>query len=316
VSGQRVLFLTVLLWGSTFAITRDLLRDVPPLVYLSARFVIGGALLAGWVWAGRGPRVASSVDPSIRGMGRSAILLGLLQGGGLLLQVIGQVYTTASKSAFLTALCVPLTPILGLLLRGDRPRAQQVAAVSVGAAGLLLLTYPAAGFSWNPGDLLTLGAAALFAVAIVETTHRARGRDALALAAVQTLLCAALFLLGLALVRLAPSIWPAELLRLEARPAQWSGKVLLQGAYMAVVCTALTFGMQTWALARMSAIESAVIFALEPVVAMIVALLAFGGDEWPGTRGAIGAAMVLLAVLGAEVPLSRLSRLLARGARG
>lgn len=307
-SGQRVLLLTVLLWGSTFAITRDLLRDVPPLLYLSLRFLIGGVLLAAWVRARRGPGAEL-------GLGRSALLLGLLQGGGLLLQVFGQVYTTASKSAFLTALCVPLTPILGLLLRGDRPRAQQVAAVSVGAAGLLLLTYPAAGFSWNPGDLLTLGAAALFAVAIVETTHRARDRDALALAAVQTLVGAGLFLLGFALVRLAPWLWPAEVLRLEGRPAAWSAEVILQLAYMTVVCTALTFGMQTWALSRMSAIESAVIFALEPVVAMIIALLAFGAEEWPGTRGALGAAMVLCAVLAAEVPGSRLQRLLKRGQR-
>jgi drug/metabolite transporter (DMT)-like permease len=68
-----------------------------------------------------------------------------------------------------------------------------------------------------------------------------------------------------------------------------------------VVCTAVTFAAQTWALARMNATHAAVVFALEPVFASALALALVGAAEWPGNRGAAGAALVMAALAVSEI---------------
>jgi drug/metabolite transporter (DMT)-like permease len=54
-------------------------------------------------------------------------------------------------------------------------------------------------------------------------------------------------------------------------------------------------------MARMSATHAAVVFALEPVFATALAIAVEGGSEWPGSRGAAGAALVLAGVLASEM---------------
>src|SRR5260221_715782 len=118
---QLVLIAVTLLWGSTFVVTKDVLPNCPTLLYLAVRFTLGAVVIL-WLTRRR---------PRTPGLLGDSLLLGLLQSGGLLLQVFGQSYTTASKSAFLTALAVPLTPVCGRLLRGDRPRALQLVAMAI-----------------------------------------------------------------------------------------------------------------------------------------------------------------------------------------
>lgn len=288
---QALLLLVTAIWGSTFVITKDLLPSCPPLPYLSVRFLIGAAVV---LWLTR--RAAPTP-----GLLRDTVVLGALQAAGLLLQILGQAHTTASKSAFLTALSGPLTPLCALLLRGERPQLRKLAAMAVGLLGLLLLTYPRGGADWNRGDLITALCAAVYSVAIVETAHRARRHDALRLGALQIAASAIFFLLALALVRALPPGALGELSRQEARPLVLSPTLIVQVIYLGLGCTAFTYTVQTWAMARMSATDAALIFSLEPVVASALGLAVLGRSEWPGTAGAIGCALVLVAVLAAEL---------------
>ena len=82
------------------------------------------------------------------------MVLGVLNSLGLVLQVIGQVFTTASKSAFITSLNTPLVPLVALRVYRTRPSKPQLVAVVLATLGLMLLTYPAGGARWNAGDLL------------------------------------------------------------------------------------------------------------------------------------------------------------------
>jgi drug/metabolite transporter (DMT)-like permease len=50
----------------------------------------------------------------------------------------------------------------------------------------------------------------------------------------------------------------------------------------------------------MSATRAAIIFATEPVFATLVAIGVSGESEWPGARGAAGAALVLVGVVASE----------------
>jgi drug/metabolite transporter (DMT)-like permease len=224
-----------------------------------------------------------------------------------LLQVFGQVYTTASKSAFITSLNTPLVPVVGYLFYRARPTRPQLAALLIATLGLFLLTWPGWGARWNRGDLLTVACATLYAVTIIEIAKRTPRHDALTLTIVQ-LISAALFYCVLCVVAhgiiaaVRPPVLP-EFLQLEARPLTVSSRLLMEGVYMAVACTVVTFAAQTWAMARMTATHAAVIFALEPVFATLIALGYEGSGEWPDARGASGALLVLVAVAVAQIGL-------------
>ncbi len=296
---ELVLVGVTILWASTFVITKDALHDVAPLPFLTVRFG-GAALVMLLVYWRRFPAPAKLM--------RDGIILGLMNASGLLLQVFGQASTTASKSAFITSLNTPLTPLIGLLLYRTRPTRPQLAAVAIASVGLALLTWPGTGARWNVGDLLTVGCAILYALTIVQIARRSPGHHIGALTAVQVasaaLFFGALFLASRALISSVPAQsigrLPA-LLQLEARPFVLSTRAIGEMAYMALVCTVVTFTAQTWAMSKMSATHAAIVFALEPVFATAMALGWGGSSEWPGTRGASGAGLVMLAVVVSEI---------------
>lgn len=288
-----VLVLLNAVWGSTFPITKDLLGAAPPLGYLAVRFSLGGLLLLA-LYASR-RRAPASSPTGLRG----AVILGVLLGVGMAFQAVGQVYTTASKSAFLSALSVPLVPLLARL-HGQRLHARQAVVLVLGVTGLGLLTYPGAGAVFNPGDLLTVVCALCFAVYLFESARLVSPGDSLRQSVAQVLTAALVLVLLWAAVRVAPGVIP-PLAQLEARPLVLTPRLFAQGLYLILVCTVLAFYVQTWALARLSAVQAALIYALEPVFGSLLALVLLGPAEWPGPRGACGAVLVLLAVAGHEL---------------
>ncbi len=297
-SPQALLVGVSFLWGTTFIVTKHAVHELAPLQFLTARFSIAAMILL----VAYRKRLKLSRQAIVDG-----VLLGVLNSSGLVLQVFGQVYTTASKSSFITALNTPLTPLVALALYRTKPTRANMIAVVLATAGVGLLTWPGGGARWNPGDLFTVGCAAIYALTIVEIARRTPRHDAMALTAVQVTTAALMFatLLGLARVAIAqvPFASLPELIRLEARPFAPDLRLVGEILYMALFCTVLTFAGQTWAMARMSATRAAVIFSLEPVFATSMAVVLLGDAEWPGARGAAGAGLVLLAVLVSEIRL-------------
>ena len=300
---ELVLVGVTVLWGSTFIVTKDIVRDAPPMLYLVFRFGVASLTLLAVYW------------PHLRREARNrqlvvdGVVLGVLNSLGLVLQVIGQVFTTASKSAFITSLNTPLVPLVSFALYATRPSRAQLVAVVLATVGLMLLTYPAGGARWNVGDLYTVGCAGFYAFTIVQIARRSPRHDARPLTAVQLVTATLTFCCALALAKLCIRIMPAaalpEFARLEARPLVMTPRLVVEGLYMALACTVVTFGLQTWAMARMSATHAAIVFALEPVFATMMAIGWEGSAEWPGARGATGAAIVMIAVAASELPRRR-----------
>ena len=175
---ELVLVGVTILWGSTFIVTKDIVRDAPPMLYLVFRFGIAAllilrALLAALRRGGAAPLIVDGV------------VLGVLNSLGLVLQVIGQVFTTASKSAFITSLNTPLVPLVAFVVYRTRPSPPQLVAVVLATVGLMLLTYPVGGARWNAGDLYTVGCAIFYAFTIVQIARRSPRHDARPLTAVQ-----------------------------------------------------------------------------------------------------------------------------------
>src|SRR4051812_18308827 len=186
---------------------------MPPLPFLALRFGVAAFVMLLVYWR-RFPAPAKLM--------RDGIVLGLMNASGLLLQVFGQAYTTASKSAFITSLNTPLTPLVGLFLYRTRPTRAQRWAIVIATVGLTLLTWPGSGARWNVGDLLTLGCAGLYALTIVQIARRSPGHDVFALTAVQIAAAAVLFgglyLASRVVTHTVPLGELPALLQLEARP--------------------------------------------------------------------------------------------------
>jgi drug/metabolite transporter (DMT)-like permease len=254
-------------WGATFVVVQDAVEQMPVLPFLWWRFALATAVLA----LVR-PRAVLDLSAQQR---RRGLVLGLLLGGGYVLQTFGLLHTSATVSGFITGMFVVFTPLIGWLVLGE-PVARPVwFAVGLATLGLALISLR--GFAIGFGELLTLGCAALFAGQIVGLSRWSTSRDAYGLTVLQLGVVALLCLLASPLqggVALPPNagVWAAVV-------------------FLALAATALAFLAQTWAQTHMTAPRAAIVLTLEPVFAGIFGVT-LGGDELTARILAGGACIV------------------------
>src|SRR2546428_5080184 len=151
---QLALVLTTVIWAATFPATKRVLEQVLPLSFLFQRFLVSSLVLALVFVVARRP-IRWSAETL-----RTAAIVSVFLFVGYVAQTVGMRYTTASNSAFITALYVVLVP---LFLR--RLDFRLWTALSFAVSGLWLLIRPSA--EMNRGDLYTLACAAAFALHII-----------------------------------------------------------------------------------------------------------------------------------------------------
>lgn len=299
-AADGAIFLTTLIWGSTFAVTRDVLDHWPPLSYLALRLPLAALLFALLF-----PRQLFGAG---RDAWRSGATLGLLMGLGFIGQTVGLLWTTPAKSAFITGLTTPLVPVVVYALWRARPSRENFAGIVLASIGGALILAPAgASAAVNTGDLITLGTTILFAAHITLMSLYARRFDVRQLSAIQITVAAALMLfvwLGLRAWGALAGGLPEGLAR-ESEPLLWNATTLTQLVYMSTVATVATFLLWTWGQARMPATHAAVIFSLEPVFATLFAVLLRGSAEWSGGRSTLGACLVVAGVIVSELRWGR-----------
>jgi len=291
------ILLTTLIWGSTFAVARDILDSWPPLLYLALRMPLAALLFAALF-----PR-------QVFGAGREAwkagATLGLLIGLAFVGQTVGLVFTTPAKSAFISGLTTPLVPVVAYMLYRARPSRENLAGIILASVGGALILAPVGAGGFNTGDLLTLGTTVLFAAHVSLMSVYARRFDVRQLSALQIIVAASLLLAAWLVVRACAALAGVESLpqglAREVEPLAWSARAVVQLAYLVTVATVGVFLIWTWGQARMSATHAAVIFSLEPVFATGFAVLLRGSAEWTGGRATIGALLVVAGVIVSEL---------------
>ncbi len=154
VTAAAALAAVYLIWGSTYLAIAVAVRDLPPLLMLSFRFLIAGGALYAWSIR-RGDREGDR--PRLRHW-RSALVV-----GGLLLFVDSGAVAWAEQridtglAALLTA-TIPLW-LVGMdgIVTGKRLGAGAVAGMAVGLLGVALLVGPSASGLDLPGVAAVLG---------------------------------------------------------------------------------------------------------------------------------------------------------------
>ncbi len=283
--GLGAFLLLTLLWGSTFVVVKDTVVEVSPSILLSVRFLLSAILLTPLLR--RRSRVQTTVQTTWNwALGWAGLELGLALFAGYMTQTIGLQYTTVYRSAFVTALNVFFVPLfLGLL--GHRLGWPIWLASLLALGGVGLLSYD--GSPPNLGDLWTLGTAIAYAVYIIRLGYYTQRYSALSLSVAQ------LWVTTIASVMWAiatdfKALMPEQLMRLPWGPL----------LYLAIACTAGTTLLQAWGQQRVNAVQSSILFTLEPVWASVFAYLLLG--ETLGTQGLLGAAAIVGATLLTAVP--------------
>jgi drug/metabolite transporter (DMT)-like permease len=296
-AADAALLVTTLIWGSTFVIAKDILTYWPPITYITFRFAL--ATLVFFVL------FPKQVVRARRSEWTAGITLGVVVGGGFAIQAAGQVYTTPSKSAFVTGLTTPLVPFIAFLLLRARPSMENLLGVTLASIGGLLILAPQGAGGVNAGDLLTLAATSLFATHITLMSVYARRFNVQQLAVLQIasatcVLAVIWFGIQVCAAILDVHLLPQAIMR-ESAPLVWSARVIWQLVYLSLIGTVVTFLFWTWGQARMSPTHAAIIFSLEPVFATAFAVAVRGAGEWMGGRASLGAALILAGVIISEV---------------
>lgn len=278
-----LLICVTLIWGATFVVIKDALRDITPLLFNAVRMALASLCLAVTY---RRPILQMRRPALVTGIG-----VGLFLWLGYEFQTSGLRFTTPSKSGFLTGVSVVLVPLF-LAMFWKRPVNWWTAGGVLAAfVGLFLMTVPtgAAGeadwSSVNVGDLLTLGCAVAFAFQIILLGRATERHPFQQIAFLQTATAAVLMAITVPIV--------------ERVQVIWSPRVVLAILITGVLGTAVAFTVQAWAQQFTPATHTALIFALEPVFAWLTSYVVEG--ERLAWRASIGALLILGGVLLSEL---------------
>ena len=269
---QILLLFVTLIWGITFIMVKDALNDAGPFAFGTLRFTIAGIL------------TLAVVNKTIFTLTKTEFIGGLVCGfflfGGYAFQNFGLMQTSASKSAFITSVSVLMVPIILFLFNIQKVKIKVWIAVIVATIGLYFLLDPRGGMM-NWGDILTFGCALGFAVHIIFQGYYVKKKVRI----LPFFLVQAWVVVGLSFI---------NSLIFEPIFAIWSPRLISALLVTGIAATFIAILIMIWAQKILTASETAIIIAMEPVFAAIFATI-FAGEVL-GLWGYLGGGLVVLAV--------------------
>ena len=274
---QLALILITLLWGGTFLAVQYALNFSSPMFFVGCRFAVAAVVI--WLISLK----------ALRGLNRIETLAGTAIGAliaiGYGTQTIALQSILSSESAFLTALYVPLVPILMWLIFHKRPSLMVWLGTTLAFAGLLLLTGNSfSTIQFNDGQTLTLICAFAVALEIILIGYFAgkvnlRRVTVVQLAVASVLCFASMPLLG------------------EHTLPNFSWPLLLLVVGLGLASALIQFVMN-WAQRMVDPTRATIIYAGEPVWAALFGRMA--GERLP-LLALFGGLLVVLGILMSEL---------------
>lgn len=261
---QLALIITTMIWGFTFTIVKEsLTSSCPPYAFSGLRFALaafGCIFLLDF-------KNLKFTKYEISG----GIFCGLLLFIGYAFQNYGLVYTTPTKSAFITGTSIIMVPIILVIFRLQNISTRIWIASVIATIGMYFLLNPQ-GEGLQYGDILTFGCALGFAGHLILQNF-------------YTKKCRTMFLFF-------PQLITASLFSFifnglfETQPIEWTNQLYLSLAITSMLATLFGIGAMVWAQKLISPSRTAIIFSMEPVFAAIFAMVVIGEFlsliEWGG----------------------------------
>jgi len=267
-----------LLWGTTVPLSKLALGWLPPGWLTLLRFGLAGAILL--VVARRRLRPALTLPVLASGAAG--------YGGAVLLQNAGIDRTSVSHAALLIGATPVLVAVIAALWHHAVARPVAWAGFAVSLAGVGLVTGGGGGGATLGGDGLVLASLLLSATFTVAQDRLLRGRDPVAVTAVQ--------FLGAALAMLPFSVVAEGMPSAPGAPGP-----VLATAGLVVGGTLLPFTLFAYAQSRVAAEVAGAFFNIEPLVGAVAGVIFFGNPAGP--EQAIGGAAILAGIALSSLPL-------------
>lgn len=185
--GNILLLITAFIWGTTFVAQMAGMDGLGPFTYAMSRYFLGLVFLLGVWFFKRGERERSRKLGIYKSGWQAGLGAGCIMFLATSFQQVAMVYTTAGKTAFITALYIILVP-LGAVLLGNKIKRSNWLGALLALAGLYLLSIHGA-VTLNFGDGLVLISALFWAVQILFIDRFAGLVDVIELSAAQIFVC-------------------------------------------------------------------------------------------------------------------------------
>lgn len=277
---EALLILITMFWGGTFLAVQFAVTMSGPLFFVGLRFATATLALSLISWR----RMAGLTLTEFK----AGVAVGAAIALGYSLQTWGLQSIASSKSAFITAMYVPLVPLLQWICLRRMPGLMSWAGIALAFTGLILLAGPEGNtLALGAGELLTLAAALATAAEIILIGAWAGSVDVRRVTVVQ---------LATASIMAFAMMAPAG----ERIPAFTPG--LLTVAVGLGIFSAIIQLTMNWAQRSISPTRATVIYTGEPVWAGVFGRIA--GERLPGLA-LLGAALIVAGVLVSELKLRR-----------
>ena len=274
-----------LFWGATFIAQKTGMETIGPMGFTFGRYVIGAAILLPLALLEMKKISLYNALRQNRQICLGAFGLGIFMFGGIGLQQTALVYTNVANAAFLTALYVPLVPLIAALFLRRHVALNIWPAVVISLLGSFLLS-GTSSLEAQFGDLLIVGGAFFWAAHILLIQKIMTQINApFQLSALQSIVTAVIA--GIIMLPLeAPS--PGDFV-----------PMLPQLAFAGIVAVGLGFTIQLVAQRHTTAPAAALILSLESVFAAFFGWWLLG--EGIVFIAIIGCVLIFIAVILAEV---------------
>lgn len=277
---ELVLIFITMVWGGTFLVVHRAMAHSGPFFFVGLRLATASLLLA--FFFRRYLRHITWLEI------KAGALIGVAIAGGYGLQTWGMQTISSSQSAFLTALYVPVVPLLQWLFLRRPPGLMAWLGILLAFTGLVLVAGPQDGsLTLNAGEIATLLSTLAIAAEIILISRYAGQVDVRRVTLVQLLVASAC-----AFVLMLPN---GESLPTLSAPLLFSALGL--GAASALIQVTMN-----WAQRSVSPTRATVIYAGEPVWAGVVGRIA--GERLPAAA-LLGGALIVCGVIVSELRLRR-----------
>lgn len=277
---EALLIIITMFWGGTFLAVQYAVSFSGPLFFVGLRFATA-ALAVGLLSLKRLPGL-TLVEL------KAGVAIGIAIAFGYSMQTWGLQSISSSKSAFITAMYVPLVPLLQWLCLGRMPGLMSCVGIVLAFVGLLLLAGPQGNMlAFGVGELITLGGALAIAAEIILISAWAGKVDVRRVTVIQLATASLVAFLAMGPAGESVPVMTPGLL----------GVALGLGLFSAVIQVVMN-----WAQRSVSPTRATVIYTGEPVWAGIFGRLA--GERLPGLA-LLGGALILAGVLVSELKFKR-----------
>lgn len=279
-----LLLVVALIWGSAFVAQAQGMDGVEPFTFTGIRFLLGVCIVS--PFALRDLRAISQrpVQPNRRDS-LGVVGLGLLLTLGAVFQQIGLVSTSVTNAGFLTALYVPLVPLISWIIMRERPH-WSVWPTSIGCLVGTWMLSGAGDVSLSIGDTWVIASSLFWALHVIFV-----GRIADKIAAPFLVACGQFLVCGIACL-----LWAFLTETITFEGIQRAAVPIL---YTGFISVGIAYTGQVVGQRYAEAADAAIILSAETLFAALFGFLMMG--DRLNTIGFLGCTLIFVCILAVQL---------------